>query len=173
MQGKATKSLTEYCCKLLCRLFLYRIKQTAHTIALLVTVCMKVQSSKDATYGHENLSYRGSSHPKLTSDYTLYKEAIPVKGLLGKKRKGVQKKKKNEAIFTSLNFFGQKLQVKLSLLSLWITEPAVGLLQCLSNGCLMSLNSENGKKHSNNKGTLSILSIPYCVTMTVCDAPLH
>lgn len=67
---------------------------------------MKVQSSTDATYGHENLSYRGSSHPKLTSDYTLYKEAIPVKGLLGKKEKEFRKRKrKNEAIFTSLNFF--------------------------------------------------------------------
>lgn len=82
---------------------MYRIKQTAHTIALLVTVCMKVQSSKDATYGHENLSYRGSSHPKLTSDYTLYKEAIPVKGLLGeKKKRSLEKEKERTRPFSQV-----------------------------------------------------------------------
>lgn len=45
----------------------------------------EVQSGTDAPYGHEKPWDRGSSHPKPSSDYTLYKEAIPVKGLAGGK----------------------------------------------------------------------------------------
>lgn len=85
-----------------------------------------------------------------------------MKGLLGKKRQKEFFKKKNEnkAIFKSLNFFGQRLDVKLSVIALTLygllnsCTKAVELLQCLSNGYLMSLNSEKGKTPLNSKGIL-------------------
>lgn len=131
-------------------------------------VCMKVQSSRDATYGHENLSYRESSHPKLTSDYTLYKEAISVKGLLGKKRqkefKGVGKggKREDKAIFKTLNIFfllrGYMWSCQ-SLLSLFYRLLTLGVkaVQCcnvsaMDISCLSVVRMV--KIHFNSKGTL-------------------
>lgn len=145
--------------KPLCRPFLCKInqqQQASHPIPRwweFVWKCSQAQMLHMVT----RISYRGSSHPKLTSDYTLYKEAIPVKGLLWKKRqKEVFLKNKNNAIFRSLNFSGQRLHVKLSVCpDHWTcARRIVQPWQCLSDGYLRSLNSENGKIHFNSRGTL-------------------
>lgn len=89
MWGKIIKP-TEYPEKLVCRAILVENRAaatnspdpTSHPAGQ--GLCEE-QSSTDAPYGHENPWDRGSSHPKPSSDYTLYKEAIPVKGLGGEK----------------------------------------------------------------------------------------